>query len=61
MSDIFVHFCRLYYVGSEDNINVMRDVNKVYKQILALYQQFRYPKNRHWFILTSDQLYNQYL
>ena len=61
MFDVFVHCCCLYYVRSEDNFDAMRAVTEVCKQIPALSQKFRYPKNWHWFILTTDQLYDQYL
>ena len=39
----------------------MRAVTKVCKHISALSQKFRDTKNGHWFILTPDQLYDQYL
>ena len=55
MFDIFVHCFRLEYVGNEDNVVAMRDLTKVCNQISALSQQFRGPKNGHWFILTPDQ------
>ena len=61
MFDVFVHLCCLDYVGSKDNVDAMCAVTEVYKQISALYQQFRDPKNSHWFILTPDQWYDHYL
>ena len=61
MFDVFVHFCRLDYVGSKENVDAMRAITEVCKQISALSQQFRYPRSGHWFILTPDQLYDQYL
>ena len=61
MFDVFVHCCCLDYVGSEDNIAAMRAVTEVCTHISALSQQFRDPKNGHWFIPTPNQLYDQYL
>ena len=61
MFDVFVHFCRLDYVGSKENVDAMRAITEVCKQISALSQKFRYPKNGNYFILTPDQLYDQYL
>ena len=61
MFDIFVNFCRLDYVGNEDNVEAMRAVTEVYKQISALSHKFRDPKNGHYFILTPYQFYDQYL
>ena len=55
MFDVFVYFCRRDKVGSKDNADAMRAVTKFRKQIAALSQQFRDPKNGHWFILTPDQ------
>ena len=39
----------------------MRAVTELCKHISALYQKFRDPKNGQWFILATDQLYDQYL
>ena len=61
MFDIFVHCCCLDYVGSEDNVDTMRAVTEVFKEISSLSKKFRHPRNGHWFILTPDQLYDQYL
>ena len=61
MFDVFVHCCRLDYVGSEDNVVSMCAVTEVCKQISALSQQFKYPINGHWYILTPYQLYDQYI
>ena len=61
MYDVFVYCCLLDYVGSEDDVDSMLDVTEVCKQISALHQKFRDPKNGHWFILTPDQFYDQYL
>ena len=61
MFDLFVHWCCLDYVWSKKNVNAVHDVTKVCKQISALSQNFIDPKSGHWFILTPDQLYDQYL
>ena len=59
--DVFVHCCRLDYVESKENVDAMRAVTEVCKKISSISQQFRDSKSGHWFILTSDQLYDQYL
>ena len=61
MFGIFVHCCRLDYGVREDNSDSICAVTEVCKHISSISQQFRDPKNGHWFILTSDQLYDHYL
>ena len=61
MLNFFVLCCQLDYVGSKENVESMRAVTEIYKQISALYQKFRDPKSGHCFILTTDKLHDKYL
>ena len=54
-------FSCLDYIVIKENVDAICAVTEVCKHISEISQQFRDPKSRHWFILTPDQLYYQYL